>query len=175
MIWERSVSEFTAKKIFAVGTWWPRERPSRSPKGQGHDSQIPLLVCCWVEHPLGFGFEWGKSPRGPCNCGNCYGVLCRLWERQRRLEGCGNVSQGHGQPSSKSWSTQGISQVSVSLLSLFLSLPPPLCLLSWGFPGNWPMRTGRKVVSLWKLPQQNRAPHKGMKEKKGNQGKKFLW
>lgn len=84
VIWERSVSGPAVKKIFTVGTWWPTERPNGSPKGQICSYQMPLLVHCRVESLLGFGFKRGKSPRGPCNCGNnCRSPLQALSEAKR--------------------------------------------------------------------------------------------
>lgn len=46
-----------------------------------------LLVPCLVVCLLGFSFKRGKSPRGPCNCGNnCRSSLWALSEAKKLKE-----------------------------------------------------------------------------------------
>lgn len=69
VIWERSIAEPAAKEVVALGTWWPREAKWEIQRAGPWlaDATVGLLL---VDCPLGFGFEWRKSPGGPRNCEN---------------------------------------------------------------------------------------------------------
>lgn len=108
---------------------------------------MPLLVCFWVEHPWGFDFEQRSPQEAQLIVGTTVEVIHRLWEKQRRLEDYQNEPQGHGWKGSQGHGSH--------LWSFHqLNACPNILFLPSGFPGNWPIRIGKKIYCPWKLPKQ---------------------
>lgn len=107
-----------------------------APKGRAAVSWCHCWFASGWSVPWALALSEGRPQEAHIIVGTTVQALHRLWEKQRRLQGSQNSSQGRRQPSSQPRSMRWMSQLPCS---------------PWGFPGNWLMRTGRKMASLWEL------------------------
>lgn len=118
-----------------------------APKGRSAVSRCHCRFAAERSSPWVWALNEGSPQEARVIVGTAVEVLHRLWERQRRLDGCRNGSQRCQQPSSKPWGTQWISLRPLSCLEVSLATHP------WVLAGKW-------------LPYRScpsRSPHKGEK------------